>query len=76
MAERKVGRRKMRPEDKRVNVTLSVSPVAREVMNQLSERGYYMSREFDDFIMKWGKREKIIDSKGRLIIPQEDEEEA
>lgn len=57
----------MRPEDKKVNVTLSISPLGREIMNRLIVNGYMISREFDKFLLQLGRKEKIINAKGKLI---------
>lgn len=74
MAGLKVGRKRMRPEDKKVNVTLSISPLGREVMNRLIDNGYMISREFDRFLLQLGRKEKIISAKGKLIdVPVEEE---
>ena len=75
MAGLKVGRKKMRPEEKRVNVTVSVSPLARQVMNQLLDMGYSLSKEFDTLVLKLGKKENLIDRSGRLIPQPENNEE-
>ena len=53
------GRKKMRPEDKRINVTLSVAPEIRALMSLMQDEGVNISREFATFIQSYCRRNKL-----------------
>ena len=71
------GRKKMKPEDKRVNVTLSVSPDVRKLITVLQEDGINISREFGNMITNYCKKHGVtIADYYRLMEEYEEEERA